>query len=177
MVRVARAAPFAAVLLAASAVSRAAAPTVPAGRPPGAMPSSPAAAALHDLIKSEWLREMREDPLEASADGFHQYDAFWPDVSLATLAREHQEDLQTLKDLAAIDRGALKGEDRISYDLFKYRYGMRVEDYQLKGYLMPINELDGIQTLQDSHPYVALPERGGLPKLRPSPADLQALHG
>lgn len=146
MVRVARALPLVAVLLTASALSRAAA--APADGRPAEAPASPAAAALHDLMKAEWLREMREDPLEASADGFHQYDAFWPDVSLGTLAREHQEDIQTLKDLAAIDRSALTGEDRISYELFKYRYHMRVEGYGLKGYLMPVNELDGIQTLQ-----------------------------
>ncbi|MGH8325921.1 MAG: DUF885 domain-containing protein, partial [Steroidobacteraceae bacterium] len=148
MIRVARALPLLVVLLTASALTRAAVPATAAGSSPAEAPASPAAAALHDLMKAEWLREMREDPLEASADGFHQYDAFWPHVSLATLAREHQEDIQTLKDLASIDRSALAGEDRISYDLFKYRYQMRVEGYGLKGYLMPVNELDGIQTLQ-----------------------------
>ncbi|HVS76643.1 MAG TPA: DUF885 domain-containing protein [Steroidobacteraceae bacterium] len=110
--------------------------------------ASPAASSLHGLMKAEWLREMREDPLEASADGFHQYDGLWPDVSLAALAREHQEDIRTLKDLAAIDRASLAGEDRISYDLFAYRYRMRVQGYELKAYLMPVNELEGIQTLQ-----------------------------
>src|SRR5487761_157007 len=113
-----------------------------------ATPASPAAAALHDLMKSAWRREMREDPLEASADGFHQYDGRWPDVSLAALARKQQEDLRTLKDLGAIDPSQLTGEDRVSYDLFEYRYQMRVEDYGLKDQLMPVNELNGIQTLR-----------------------------
>jgi uncharacterized protein (DUF885 family) len=113
-----------------------------------AAPASPAAAALHSLMKTEWLREMREDPLQASADGFHQYDGLWPDVSLAALARKQQQDIQTLQKLAAIDRGVLTGEDQISYDLFKYRYQMRVEDYGFKDRLMPVNELNGIQTLR-----------------------------
>jgi uncharacterized protein (DUF885 family) len=113
-----------------------------------AAPASSAARALHALINAEWLREMREDPLAASADGSHQYDAFWPDVSLAALDRKHQEDIRTLKELAAIDRSRLTGEDRISYDLFEYRYRMRVEDYALKDQLMPVNELEGIQTLR-----------------------------
>jgi uncharacterized protein (DUF885 family) len=115
---------------------------------PASAAGSPAAGALHKLMQTEWQREMREDPLKASADGFHQYDGLWPDVSLAALAREQQEDIQTLKKLAAIDRSALTGEDRISYDLFKYRYQMRVEDYGFKDRLMPVNELDGIQTLR-----------------------------
>jgi uncharacterized protein (DUF885 family) len=112
------------------------------------LPAGPVAAALHKLFKAEWSREMREHPLEASADGFHQYDGAWDDLSLATLARENQEDIRTLKDLAAIDRRQLAGEDRISYDLFEYRYRMRLEDYRSKAYLMPVNELDGIQTLR-----------------------------
>ncbi len=120
---------------------------VSAGAPALAAPAS-SAAALHELFKTEWLREMREHPLEASADGFHQYDGSWDDLSLATLAREHEEDLRTLQDLAAIDRSLLTGEDRISYDLFEYRYRMRLEDYESKSWLMPVDELDGVQTLR-----------------------------
>ena len=110
--------------------------------------ANPATLALHQLFHRAWQREMREHPLEASSDGYHQYDGLWPDVSFAALARENQEDLQTLHQLAAIDRSKLDREDRISYDLFKYRYQMRVQGYALKTYLMPMNELWGIQTLR-----------------------------
>jgi uncharacterized protein (DUF885 family) len=123
-------------------------PGLAAGAASASTPASRAAAALHELINTAWQREMREDPLEASLDGFHQYDGLWPNVSPDTLAGEHQEDIATLKSLAAIDPSLLAGEDRVSYDLFKYRYQMQVQDYDLKGYLMPVNELDGIQTLQ-----------------------------
>jgi uncharacterized protein (DUF885 family) len=134
-----------AAVLSSCALVSAAAPALAA---PAPAPASPASVALHKLFKAEWSREMREHPLEASADGFHQYDGSWDDLSLATLARENQEDIRTLKDLAAIDRSQLAGEDRISYDLFEYRYRLRLEDYQSKGYLMPVDELDGIQTLR-----------------------------
>ncbi|MDE2448471.1 MAG: DUF885 domain-containing protein, partial [Gammaproteobacteria bacterium] len=144
MIRIARATLSVAFLLSAGATGLAAT----AAAATAAAPASPAAAALHSLVASEWQREMREDPLRASADGFHRYDGFWPDVGLATLAREHQEDTQALQKLAAIDRNALTGEDLITYDLFEYRYQMQVEEYGLKGYLMPVNELDGIQTLR-----------------------------
>ena len=144
MIRIARAPLVPAVLLAAAGPGLTAW-AAPASVPP---PAGTPAAALHRLIAAEWQRELRQDPLEASLDGFHQYDGLWPDVSLATLEREHQEDLRALKSLAAIDPKLLTGEDRISYDLFEYRYQIRVQDYELKGYLMPVNELDGIQTLQ-----------------------------
>ncbi len=114
---------------------------------PGHEPESPPTGALHRLFKNEWQREMREDPLEASEDGFHEYDGLWPDLSLPALAREHAEDLQTLRDLAAIDRSRLSSEDRISCDLFKYRYEMRLQAYDLKRHLMPLDQLGGIQTL------------------------------
>ncbi len=104
-----------------------------------------AGTALHALIQRAWDREMREHPVEASLDGFHQYDARWPDVSLAAIAREHQEDEATLADLAKIDRGSLSDADRINYDLFKYRYERWVNAYPFHGYLMPLNQLDGIQ--------------------------------
>jgi len=148
MIRVARGILLFTTLLAGSGAALASSPSGPAAGPCRAASASPAATALRSLMKAEWLREMREDPLEASADGFHQYDGLWPDVSLATLSREHQEDLQALRDLEAIDRSSLTGEDPISYDLFKYRYQMRVQEYGLKGYLMPVSELDGIQTLR-----------------------------
>jgi uncharacterized protein (DUF885 family) len=144
MIRVARASLFLTVLLSAGAAGLPAAVSAATA----AAPASSAAAALHSLMQTEWQREMREDPLEASADGFHQFDGLWPDVSLAALAREHQEDIRTQKDLAAIDRNLLSGEDRISYDLLEYRYQMRVQDYGLEDQLMPVNELNGIQTLR-----------------------------
>ncbi len=106
-----------------------------------------ATSALHRLFQVEWQREMREDPLEASEDGFHEYDGLWPDVSFAALAREHRDDLAALSKLAGINRGDLDQEDQISYDLFRYRYEIDVEGYDLKTYLMPMNELDGVQTL------------------------------
>ncbi len=110
-------------------------------------PDNQATIALRNLVKTSWQREMREHPLEASADGFHEYDGVWPDVSLTAIAREHAENLQTLKDLAAIDRSQLTGEDQVTYDLFEYRYQDQVEGYSFGDYLMPMNQLDGIQTL------------------------------
>ena len=110
-------------------------------------PEDSAASALHRLFAVEWQREMREDPLAASADGFHAYDGRWPDLSPAALERGHAEDMQALEDLAAIDQRRLRGEDLISYDLFRYRYEMRLQAYDFKTYLMPVDQLDGIQTL------------------------------
>ncbi len=58
---------------------------------PTQAPDNQAVSALHRLFAAAWEREMREDPLEASADGFHEYDGLWPDLSLAAIVREHVE--------------------------------------------------------------------------------------
>lgn len=107
--------------------------------------TDPAAKDLHALIQRAWSREIREHPVEASLDGFHRYDDRWPDVSLSAIAREHQEDEATLSDLAKIDRRSLSDADKINYDLFKYRYERRVNAYPFHGYLLPLDQLDGIQ--------------------------------
>ena len=107
-----------------------------------------ATVALHTLIKNAWQLEMREHPLEASADGFHEYDGEWPDVSLTALVKQQLENIQTLKDLAKIDYGQLGSEDQLNYDLFKYRYQLQIQGYNLEDYLMPMNQLDGIQNLK-----------------------------
>ncbi len=106
-----------------------------------------ATVALHKLFTTAWQRELRENPLEASSVGVHEYDGDWPDVSQSALVKQQLENIQTLKDLNKIDFSQLDYEDQLSYDLFKYRYQLQIQGYNLKDYLMPINQLGGVQTL------------------------------
>ncbi len=108
--------------------------------------SADASASLHALFNTAWAREMRENPVEASYDGVHTYDDRWPDLSLKAIAREHAEDMDTLKQLAQIPRDALDNEDQLDYDLFKYRYEQSVASYGFHEYLLALNQLGGIQT-------------------------------
>ncbi len=117
----------------------------PASPAPPATGAGPADAALDALMASAWERELRENPVGASLEGFHQYDDRWPDLGLEAIAREHREDQETLDRLAAIDRDALDREHRLDYDLFHYRYQRGVEAYPFHGYLMPLSQLSGIQ--------------------------------
>ncbi len=115
-----------------------------AADPPAAGAAS-AGAALDALMASAWERELRENPVGASLEGFHQYDDRWPDLSLEAIEREHREDQETLDRLAAIDRDALDAEHRLDSELFRYRYQRGVESYPFHGYLMPVSQLSGIQ--------------------------------
>lgn len=111
-----------------------------------AAPDAPAAARLHTLLKQEWQRHLRENPIEASLDGFHAYDDEWPDLSLAGIARSHEEDKQALAALEKIDRAALSPEERLNYDLYAYKLKDRIAGYRFHDYLLALNQLGGIQT-------------------------------
>ncbi|MGA7615340.1 MAG: DUF885 domain-containing protein [Thermoanaerobaculia bacterium] len=112
------------------------------------VPAAPGDAShtLHQLFDAAWAREMRENPVEASLDGVHEYDDRWPDLSSKAIAEHHEEDLQTLRDLAAIPREQLDARDRLNYDLFEYRYQQGVASYGFHEYVFALNQLGGIQT-------------------------------
>jgi len=105
--------------------------------------------ALHRLFDREWDRSMREDPLTASDLGDYRYNDLWPDVSIQAIARSHDDDQKALKDLAAINRDALPPQDKVSYDLFKWKYQDALDSYGFHEYLFPLNQLGGIQTAGD----------------------------
>ncbi|HET7370729.1 MAG TPA: DUF885 domain-containing protein [Gammaproteobacteria bacterium] len=108
--------------------------------------SSDATARLHTLLQQEWQRHLRENPIAASLDGFHAYDDEWPDLSLAAIARSHQEDKQALAALHQIDRSALPPEEQLNYDLYAYKLKDRIAGYRFHDYLLALNQLGGIQT-------------------------------
>ena len=105
--------------------------------------------ALHKLFDREWDREMREDPLNASDLGDYRFNDRWPDASMQAIDASHGADQQALKDLATINRDALSAQDKVSYDLFKWKYNDRLDSYRFHEYLFPLNQLGGIQTAGD----------------------------
>jgi uncharacterized protein (DUF885 family) len=105
------------------------------------------AKALHALFDSEWEYTMRENPTYASVLGDKRYNDRWEDASLANVEKQHQHALDVQKKLAAINRGKLSKTDQINYDMFKRDNDNALNDYQFKTYLLPLNQRDGIQTL------------------------------
>jgi uncharacterized protein (DUF885 family) len=102
---------------------------------------------LHALFDAEWEYTMRENPTFASALGDKRYNDKWEDASLANIEKQHQHELDVQKKLAGIDRNQLSTTDQINYDMFKRDVDNALEDYQFKTYLLPLNQRDGIQTL------------------------------
>jgi uncharacterized protein (DUF885 family) len=123
--------------------------TLQAQIPAGSKPATPAPVAqkLHALFDAEWEYTMRENPTYASALGDKRYNDRWEDASLANVEKQHQHALEVQKKLAAIDRKLLSKTDQINYDMFKRDVDNALDDYRFKTYLLPLNQRDGIQTL------------------------------
>jgi uncharacterized protein (DUF885 family) len=112
----------------------------------GQRPSSPA---LKDLINTEWDYEMQQRPEEASTLGDRRWNDRWSDESLEAHARRNVHNQDVLATLAKINRASLPPADQLNYDLFRKHYEQRVEGYKFHWFLLPLNQRDGIQTIDD----------------------------
>ena len=108
--------------------------------------STEATNSLHALFAAEWDYQMEQYPTWASTLGDRRWNDRWSDNSLEAIAKRHGHDREVLAKLAQIDRAVLSATDRLNYDLFKKDYEDRVEGFQYRRYLLPLNQLDGVHT-------------------------------
>jgi uncharacterized protein (DUF885 family) len=101
---------------------------------------------LHALFEEAWEYGLSRNPERASELGDRRWNDKWPDLTLASLSAEHEQQLKFEQRLAAIDRSQLSADDQLNYDLFKH--GLEDDDqaFKLHVYLIPLNQRDGIQT-------------------------------
>ncbi|HJX84371.1 MAG TPA: DUF885 family protein, partial [Candidatus Angelobacter sp.] len=111
--------------------------------------ASPASTALHDLFATEWEYQMQQFPEEASDLGDRRWNDLWSDQSLQAIAGRHRHNQDVLVRLATIDRSGLSEADQLNYDLFQKRYQDNIERYRFHWFLLPLNQREGIQTLDD----------------------------
>ena len=109
--------------------------------------SAEASKALHALFAAEWDYQMEQYPTWASTLGDRRWNDRWSDDSLEAITKRHDHDRQVLTKLAQIDRGMLSATDRLNYDLFKKEYADRVEGFQYRRDMLPLNQLEGVQAV------------------------------
>jgi uncharacterized protein (DUF885 family) len=100
---------------------------------------------LHELIDSEWQRQLKEDPTFASWLGDKRYNRRWPDVTLVNLKKRHAHRIDVLKQLSKIDVSKLSKADLINFQLFHREYKTAVDGFRFGWYLVPLNQRGGIQ--------------------------------
>ena len=104
---------------------------------------------LHQLFESEWNYQLEQHPTWASRLGDRRWNDRWEDRSLASIDKQHSHNIEALAKLKAIDREALSPSDQLNYDLFSKDYENEIEDYLHRWYLIPINQLWGVQNMDD----------------------------
>ncbi len=104
-----------------------------------------AAQDLRQLFDDHWEWTLREAPTFASHLGDLRYNHQWPDASLPAIERRHQEEQAFLERARKIDAAQLSAADRLNRDLFLHKLEDDVAAFPLGGYLMPMNQMGGIQ--------------------------------
>ena len=103
--------------------------------------------ALHELFAAEWDYQMEQHPTWASTLGDRRWNDRWGDNSLDAIVRRHEHNREVIVKLANVHRAALSPSDQLSYDLFKKRYETDIEGFQYRWYLLPLNQLGGVHTV------------------------------
>jgi uncharacterized protein (DUF885 family) len=121
---------------------------------PNAMAQT-ASQALTQLFEDERAFTWREDPLSATDDGVRDYDDRLPSVTPADFARQTQQNQTFLTRLRAVDRAELSHQEQVSYDLFAFMVGQRVQLARYGDWRLPLNSdsgfYSGILQLHDNH--------------------------
>ncbi|HEV7475437.1 MAG TPA: DUF885 domain-containing protein [Pyrinomonadaceae bacterium] len=96
---------------------------------------------LNKLLDNSWEDYLKLNPITATAIGDHRYDDQFPnDISEESRATEKALYAKYLKELTSIERNALVGQDRLSYDTFKLQTENAFERFNFDTQLTPINQ-------------------------------------
>ena len=105
------------------------------------------ATALHALFAEDWEYQMEQHPTWASSLGDRRWNDRWGDIRPEAINRRHTHALEILGKLTKLDRSALTPADQLNYDLFKINRENEIEAFQNRWYLLPLNQLGGVHTV------------------------------
>ena len=111
---------------------------------------------LAALLAEAWEWQVSENPVFASQLGDRRKNDQWQDLSLEAITRQHEDQRAFLRRLRAIDSSALTAADQLNYDLFRRELERSIDGHQYKGYLMPMSQRGGVQSLESTAETVRL---------------------
>ena len=145
------------LLLAAFATTGCDRPSAP--DPSGATPAEARAAAkaaraataeaqsLREITERYYDQHLELNPLEATAQGDHRFDARFGDyVSERWMADWLAIEQEALEKLRGIDPARLTGEDLLSYESFKYGREIAIAGFRYPSELLPASQFAGLHT-------------------------------
>jgi uncharacterized protein (DUF885 family) len=118
-----------------------AAPAPPTEVPASAPTSAPLAAELEQIYADYWEARLKLNPLRATFVGDPRYNDQLPN----TMTAEHRQQeeafhQQWLERISAIDAGALEGQARLSYEIFRRDLESELEGARFPGWMQPVNQ-------------------------------------
>jgi uncharacterized protein (DUF885 family) len=107
--------------------------------------SNETAAELIEITERYYDRYLELNPLSATAQGDHRFDAKFGDyVSLAWMADSLAIEQDALEKLQTIKPRRLSGEDLVTYEAFKHGREINVEGYRFPSELLPIQQFSNL---------------------------------
>jgi uncharacterized protein (DUF885 family) len=106
---------------------------------------NPEQSQFKQLLAEEWEYELRESPELATSIGDYRYNDRWSDSSLAHVQQQKHDLQQWLAKFQAFDSAGLDEQDRLSLQLMVRNLKERIEGIDLKTYLMPVDQFNGVQ--------------------------------
>jgi len=98
------------------------------------------------LFEDLYQADLKNAPERATAYGDYRYNDQLSDHSLAAIGRRHTEDVAFLTRLKAIPTTGFSEQDILSHDLLTRILQQRLDDYELKEYEMPVDQMNGVHT-------------------------------
>jgi uncharacterized protein (DUF885 family) len=98
------------------------------------------------LFEEVYQTDLKNSPERATAVGDYRYNDQLSDRSLAAIARRHSSDTAFLGRLKAIPTAGFPEQDTLSHDLLVRVLQQRLDDYDLKEYEMPVDQMNGVHT-------------------------------
>ena len=106
-------------------------------------------AELKAFFEAEWQWNLEQSPTFASFLGDKRYNARWNDQSLDAFARRNRHRAEALEKLKLFDSAKLTPRDALNRDLFLRDLESAIKNYEAGLYLLPINQMGGIQTADE----------------------------
>ena len=97
------------------------------------------------LLDAEWEYGLQRNPVFASLLGDRRWNDRWEDRSLDAIKANEDHIRATHRRMRAIDRSALSAADQLNYDLYLHETETDLQASELRLYLLPVNQRDGIQ--------------------------------
>jgi uncharacterized protein (DUF885 family) len=98
------------------------------------------------LFEEVYQTDLKNSPERATAVGDYRYNDQLSDRSLTAISRRHDSDMSFLRRLKAIPTSGFPEQDVLSHDLLVRVLQQRLDDYDLKEYEMPIDQMNGVHT-------------------------------